>query len=225
MEHDRSEAAWPRILPFAVFVILLGAEPYLAELVDPVLDARWLYAIRSGVTALVLTALWRYYAELRREERPGAAAWALAVAAGVAVFALWILLDFAPLVTGAAEDPFDPRVNGALHPGFALSRLAGAALVVPIIEELFWRSFLMRWLERPRFLRVDPGEVGWRPLVLTSAVFAVEHRLWFAGLLAGLAYGELYRRTRSLRVVVLAHAITNALLGLYVLRTGSWGFW
>ncbi len=225
MDRDWSGAAWPRILPFAVFLVLLGLEPYLADLADPVLDPRWLYAIRSAVTAAVLVALWRYYAELRRPERPPPGAWIVAAAVGVGVFVLWILLDFPPLVTGAAEDPFDPRVNGALHPGLALTRLAGAALVVPIMEELFWRSFLMRWLEEPRFQRVDPGGVGWKPLVLTSVVFALEHRLWFAGLLAGLAYGELYRRTRSLWVVILAHAITNALLGLYVLRTGSWSFW
>lgn len=216
---------WPRVAPFAVFIGLMIVEPYAADLLEPVLDPRWLYATRSAITALVLAVLWRRYSELRQTNPSSAAAWLLGVGAGVAVFVLWITLDFTPLVMGEPGNPFDPTVDGRIHWGFALTRLAGAALVVPVMEELFWRSFLMRWLEKPSFLEVEPGAVGWKPLLMTSVVFALEHRLWFAGLLAGLIYGELYRRTGSLRIVILAHALTNALLGVYVLRTGSWGFW
>lgn len=222
---SEAAAAWPRIVPFAVFIALMVAEPYLADWVEPVLDPRWLYAARSGLTALVLLALWGRYVELRPEARAGTSAWLIGAGAGAVVFVLWITLDFAPLIMGEPETPFDPTVDGRIHPGFALTRLAGAALVVPVMEELFWRSFLMRWIVKARFSEVEPGEVGWKPLLITSAVFALEHRLWFAGLLAGLVYGELYRRTGDLRVVILAHAVTNAALGVYVLGTGSWGFW
>ena len=222
----RDNRAWPRIAPFALFIGLLVAEPYLAELVEPVLDPRWLYAVRAGITAIVLVALWGRYSELREGgAAAGVSGWALGVGAGVLVLVLWVLLDFPPLVMGENETPFDPRVDGTIHWRLALMRLAGAALVVPVMEELFWRSFLMRWLEKPRFLSVVPRDVGWKPLVMTSVVFALEHRLWFAGLLAGLIYGELYRRTGSLRVVIAAHAVTNAGLGAYVLATGSWVFW
>lgn len=217
--------AWARIAPFAVFIALMAVEPYLAGLVEPIFDPRWLYAIRSGVTGAILLALWSRYTELRDLPPAGAPAWLLGTAVGVGVFLLWIALDFPPLVMGEAEDPFDPRVAGRIDVGLAVARVAGAALVVPVMEELFWRSFLMRWIERPKFLGVTPGEVGWKPLVMTSVVFALEHRLWFAGLLAGLAYGELYRRTGDLRVVILAHALTNAALGAFVLATGSWSFW
>ncbi len=219
--------AWPFVAPFALFVVLLGIEPYVAGVVAPALDPRWLYAIRSALTAALLLALWPVYAALPGVWGPRAAGvrgWAAGVAVGVGVLVAWILLDFPPLVFGEASG-FDPRVGGAIHPGLAAARLAGATLVVPVIEELFWRAFLMRWLERPRFLDVRPRTVGWKALLITSAVFALEHRLWFAGLLAGLAYGELYRRTESLRVTILAHAVTNGLLGAYVLWTGSWSFW
>lgn len=217
-------AAWPRILPFAVFIVLLLVEPWLAEWLAGVLDERWLYAFRSAVTALVLLLLWGRYVELRQTPPTGVAGWVAGIAVGVGVFVLWIALDFPPLVMGEG-DPFDPRVDGRIHAGFALTRLAGAALVVPVMEEIFWRSFLMRWLEKPNFLDVDPGDVGPKALLITSAVFAAEHRLWFAGLLAGLLYGELYRRTRDIRVVVVSHAVTNGLLGVYVLATDSWSFW
>ena len=121
--------------------------------------------------------------------------WSMGVAAGVAVFVLWINLDFSPLVGGEGGEGFDPRNGASIDWGLAVTRLAGAALVVPVMEELFWRSFILRWLENPRFLDVDPASVGWKALAISSAVFAVEHHLWFAGLLAGLAYGWLYIRT------------------------------
>ena len=214
-----------RTTPFAAFVVLMAVEPYLGQWVEPVLDPRWLYGFRSAVAALLIAALWPRYQELRSAAAPARGPiWALAVATGVAVFALWIALDVPPLVLGEPTG-YDPRIDGRVHLGFALTRLAGSALVVPVAEELFWRSFLMRWLERSDFLHVAPREAGWKALVITSAVFALEHRLWFAGLLAGLAYGELYRRSGDLRVPIVAHALTNALLGAYVLGTGSWGFW
>jgi hypothetical protein len=203
----------------------MAAEPLLAAWVEPFMDPRWLYGIRSAITAAVLLYFWRAYVELRGGSHATALGWLGGVAVGVVVFVLWIKLDFSPLVLGEAEDPFDPLVTGRIHAGLAFVRLAGAVLVVPLMEELFWRSFLMRWLERRNFLGVAPGTVGWTPLLMTSVVFAVEHRLWFAGLVAGLAYGELYRRTGDIRVVILAHALTNGLLGAYVLATASWAFW
>lgn len=219
--------AWPFVAPFALFVGLLALEPALADLFAGAFDPRWLYGIRCAATAALLLALWPRYARLpgvRDARRTGAGAWAAAVVVGVAVLAVWVLLDEPPFVLGAG-DGFDPRVGGRVAFGFAATRLAGAALVVPLTEELFWRSFLMRWLEDPAFLDVAPSRVGWKALALTSAIFALEHRLWLAGLIAGVAYGELYRRTESLRLTVLAHAVTNGLLGAFVLATGRWEFW
>ena len=110
-----------------------------------------------------------------------------------------------------------------LDEGPAPGWLAGATLVVPVMEEIFWRSFLLRWLQHPRFQSVDPTGVGLKALVISSVLFGTEHNLWFAGILAGLAYGWLYKRSGNLWVPVLAHAVTNASLGAYVLITGSRG--
>ena len=107
----------------------------------------------------------------------------------------------------------------------ACVRLAGAALVVPVMEELFWRSFVMRWIHQPDFLKVAPAESGLKALAISSVLFALEHHLWFAGLLAGLAYGWLYMRSGNLWVPTLSHAVTNGVLGIWVLHTGSWQFW
>ncbi len=231
--NDRSAPAsagapiWPFVAPFALFIGLLAVEPYLADAVAPTLDPRWLYGIRSALTAALLIALWPRYAAIPGIWGPraaGGAAWVAGGLVGVAVLVAWVLLDVPPFVLGEAH-AFDPTVGDRVHVGLAAARVAGATLVVPVMEELFWRCFIMRWLERPRFLEVLPRNVGWKALLISSAVFALEHRLWLAGLLAGLAYGELYRRTGSLRVAIFAHAVTNGLLGAYVLVTGSWSFW
>jgi CAAX prenyl protease-like protein len=214
---------WPRALPFALFIALMALEPVVGPALGSI-DERWLYAVRSAVTAAVMLLLLGRYEELRGGPPVTSGGWGAAALVGVGVFVIWILLDFPPFVVGES-DGFDPRVDGRIHAGLALTRLAGSALVVPVMEELFWRSFIMRWIERTRFLDVDPRSVGWKALLISSAVFAMEHRLWLAGFLAGLAYGLIYRRTGSLWAAIAAHAVTNGALGVWVLLRGAWGFW
>ena len=103
--------------------------------------------------------------------------------------------------------------------------LGGLSLVVPVMEELFWRSFLMRWVQSPVFEAVDPRRVGARAIVLSTFVFVLAHTLWLAAAVAGLAYALLYRQTGKLWVAVIAHAVTNLVLGLWVVRTANWAFW
>ena len=93
------------------------------------------------------------------------------------------------------------------------------------MEELFWRSFLLRWLQRHDFLRVSPREVGWVALLVTTALFAVEHNRWFAGAVAGAVYAVLYTRSGNLWMPIVAHAVTNGMLGVWIIATESWQFW
>jgi CAAX prenyl protease-like protein len=104
-------------------------------------------------------------------------------------------------------------------------RWIGAALLVPVMEELFWRSFLMRWIASAHWETVDPRRAGLRAIVLSTFVFTLAHTLWLAAVLAGLAYAWLYVRTGKLWLPVLAHAVTNGLLGIWVVMTGRWEFW
>lgn len=222
MKH---ESIVVRCVPFGLYIALLALGPVLEGALPEGFDARWLYCVQVGFVTMSLALLWGRYDELRGAPAPGWSGWSLGVGAGVVIFVLWISLDFPPLVVGDGGEGFDPRNGGSVDWGLSVTRLAGAALVVPVMEELFWRSFILRWLEKQSFLSVDPASVGWKALVISSAVFAVEHHLWFAGLLAGLAYGWLYIRTKNLWVPIVAHAVTNGLLGAWVLRTGEWGFW
>ena len=213
-----------RCLPFGIYIGLMAADPILRPLLPAALDSRWAYGMRAGLVLVVMAVLWRFYTELKETSVATPWEWALGLVMGVGVFFLWINLYFTPLSLTPCEG-FDPRTDGRVDVRLAAMRLSGAILVVPVMEELFWRSFLMRWLQHPKFLSVDPSAVGWRAILFSSILFATEHRLWFAGLLAGLAYGWLYKRSGNLWVPILAHAVTNGLLGAYVLSTGSWTFW
>jgi CAAX prenyl protease-like protein len=221
--------AFPRVLPFGLFVVFVAVGSWLPAPV-PVppgdLDARWIFAARAVVAGAALVWLWPRYDELRRAPRLHLADWLLAMASGLVVLVIWVMLDRG-WVTFELTDGFDPRRFGSDEIDWPVTvcRLLGLAVVVPVVEELFWRSFILRWLERPDFLNVAPARCGFRALVVTSVLFALEHNQWLAGLIAGLVYGWVYMRTAKLWVPVIAHAVTNGLLGAYILYTGDWRFW
>lgn len=219
-----SPAALARCLPFAVFMALLALRGYLPDSLG--LDARWIYGLQTFVVGGMLAWYWREYGELVRQTLPDAREAGLAVVVGLVVFALWVQLDAPWMQLGSATASFVPLdAEGRLIWPLVALRLAGAALVVPVMEELFWRSFLMRWVQHPGFERVDPQTVGLRALVMSTFVFTLAHTLWLAAVVAGLAYAWLYRRTGKLWTAVIAHAVTNGMLGVWVIATGRWEFW
>jgi len=101
----------------------------------------------------------------------------------------------------------------------------GASVVVAVMEEVFWRGFLLRWIVNQDFRKVPIGAFTWPSFLVTSALFAVEHPRWLVGLMAGVAYNLLLYRTRSLYACIVAHGVTNLVLALWVLHTGRWSFW
>jgi len=144
--------------------------------------------------------------------------------AGVVVFVLWINLGASWMTVGSAAG-FDPHTGGRIDYLLAGVRLAGAALVVPLMEELFWRSFLLRWMSSPDFQQVDPRQIGWKAGAVIAVLFGVEHSLWVAGIVAGVVYAWLYMRSRNLWSAVLAHGVTNGVLGVWIIATEQWTYW
>jgi CAAX prenyl protease-like protein len=106
-------------------------------------------------------------------------------------------------------------------------RCVRAVILVPIIEELFWRAWLPRWVDsREDFRKVPLGQYTLASFWLTALLFASEHgAMWDVGLAAGLLYNWWMRRTRQLGDLILAHAVTNACLSAYVLARGRWEYW
>lgn len=213
-----------RSLPFGLYIVFLALGGLIPEGVAG-FDVRWLYPLKAGPVAIALAVLWRHYTELKPLRLPFRHA-LLSLAMGIVVLVLWVNLDAGWMLMGAVGKGYDPtNAAGQIDWLLVAFRIAGAALVVPIMEELFWRSFLQRWTQQPDFMTLDPAHIGLKALLIASALFAVEHVQWFAGLIAGLAYGWLYIRTRNLWAPIMAHAVTNGGLGAYVVTTGRWSFW
>lgn len=219
-----SRAAWWRILPFGVFMLMLALRGALSDS-DPS-QARWLYGVTVGLVGGLIVWAWREYGELARQARPSAREAALAVVVGLVVCWLWIHLDAPWMRLGEPVARFRPvDAQGNLIWAQVALRWIGATLMVPVMEELFWRSFLMRWIQRVQFEAVEPRRVGLRAIVLSTFVFSLAHTLWLAAVIAGLAYAWLYVRTGKLWVAVIAHAVTNGVLGVWVVALGHWAYW
>jgi CAAX prenyl protease-like protein len=218
-----NRAAWLRILPFAAYLLFIVIGDALARIGVRQDTLRWLYPAKIAVVALLLALSWRQYRELSRFHLAPLQLLS-ALATGVLVLVLWIGLDAGWMIVGSPAG-FDPRVDGRIDWLLVAIRIAGAALVVPVMEELFWRSFLMRWVDAADFESVEPSQLSIKSFVITVVLFGVEHNLWLAGIVAGAAYSLLYMRHRNLWSPILAHAVTNGLLGVWVVRTGSWSYW
>jgi uncharacterized protein len=215
--------AIPYVLPFATFMALLAMRPYL-----PISDFADLL-VRTLILAAVLVIFSRKQISLR-PSFPLAT-----VLVGVGVLVVWIAPDilfpgyrqhwlFQNALTGQLKSSLDPNTRtDAIALGLRVLR---AVALVPILEELFWRGWLMRWLINPSFQQVPLGQYQKSAFWLTAVLFAAEHGpYWDVGLLAGIIFNVWMVKTRSLADLIWAHAIANACLSAYVLLTGRWEYW
>jgi CAAX prenyl protease-like protein len=187
------------------------------------------YAIKTFVAAALLWAMRRHYSKIRWN----GAVWGVLI--GIVAAVQWIgmeslLLHYWPNYPPMTKEVFDPSTHFSSARwmwSFIAVRWAGASLLVPVMEELFWRDYLWRTLLAPNdFKLAHIGEWNLRVFVLVAVFFgAGEHLEWMTGIVCGLIYGALLVRTRSLGALIIAHAVTNFLLGAYVLHTHQWFFW
>jgi len=147
---------------------------------------------------------------------------------GLVVFAVWVgveeTLRYPHLGVRVAFDPTPLKASGWWTP-FLVTRLFGLIVMVPIMEEIFWRSFVLRYLTQSDFRQLPMGTFSASSLGIMVAASALAHPEWLVAALASLAYAFWLRRTRSLFGAIVAHATTNAALGAYVLTTGAWQYW
>jgi CAAX prenyl protease-like protein len=161
--------------------------------------------------------------------------WTGSVLIGAFVFVVWIAPD--GLFPGYRHHwLFENGLMGTAQAGLSLEsrsqaavlwlRAFRAATIVPLVEELFWRAWLMRWLISSDFLAVPLGTWSPRVFWVVAVLFASEHgSYWDVGLAAGVIYNWWMLRTKGLADLVLAHAVTNVCLSAYVVATGRWQFW
>jgi exosortase E/protease (VPEID-CTERM system) len=181
-----------------------------------------LYPLRILAAVGVLWICRRSYGELRWPS----SLWPVAI--GVAAFAIWMALEPFAAARGSVRPGPMVGTDGALR-GWVLAwlafRVVGSVVVVSVVEELAFRSYLTRRLISPRYWTVPPGTFTWSSFLISSALFGLLHTRWLAGTLAGMLYAWAYYRRRELSDAVLAHATTNALIAAGVLDTGDWTLW
>jgi CAAX prenyl protease-like protein len=212
--------ALPYTLPFGVFVGLLALNQ-----VVPV--PAWLrfFICMAAILAVSRPAL------KGLPSKP-----VLSILLGIAVFAIWvgpdflfpnwhhfILFDNALLGHPAGNTPPASKSD----PIFLTFRILISVIAVPILEELFWRGWLMRWLiNSNNFQRVPLGTYSPFAFWVTAVLFASEHGpFWDVGLITGILYNWWLIRTRNLWNCILAHAVTNGVLAAYVVLAGQWQYW
>ena len=217
----------PRLLPFAAYLAFLGVELSPLGSDGSGQAYLWLYPVKIAVVSTLLAAFWTSYVELKEGIARNAREAVLVVFVGLLTYFAWVRMDWSWALqgdgTGAGYDPF--RAGEDLGLVLAGLRLFGASVVVPIMEELFWRSFLIRYLISTNFDSVPVGTVSPFSFVATVVLFGLEHDLWLAGMLAGAAYTGLLVYTKRLWACILAHALTNFALGIHVLMTHEWRWW
>ncbi len=214
----------PYVAPFGVFVGFLMLEKLLPG------DTGALYPIRVIAVLAVLICCSRRVIDFRVKNA------LTSILLGVAVFAIWILPDvlwphyrsywlFTNSVTGSVSSSVPAGVQSNIS--FIFFRSFGCIVLVPILEELFWRGWLTRWLiDGQDFRRVPLGVYTASSFWIGSAMFASEHGpFWDVGLMAGIAYNWWMYRNKSLADCTLAHAVTNGCLSIYVLVAGEWQYW
>ena len=227
-----TKAAWIRIIPFAVFMGFIGLQQVLEWMVvkgwvDITPEQMlYLYPIKTLLVAAILIYLWKQYEELDFSDLKNMKQTAASVVIGLVVFVLWINMDWG-IATFGDRQGFDPFLiaDDTTRNIIIFFRICGAALVVPVMEEIFWRSFMLRYVITSDFASVRIGTFAINSFLICSVLFGLEHNLLLAGIMAGAVYTLLLYWTKSISQCVLAHAVTNLVLGLYVLQTGHWQFW
>lgn len=207
------------VAPFLTYVVMF-AIPLPPQLLHPI---RFVI-----VLAVILLLSWPFFSL-----KPSHTLASIGI--GIAVFLIWIAPDllFGYRHFWLFENSLLGRVTSSLSPAlrhdyfFLTIRVLSSMALVPILEELFWRGWLMRWLINNRdFLKVPLGTYQAAAFWIVAVLFASEHGVyWEVGLLAGIIYNWWIIRTKNLADCILAHAVTNGVLAVYVLSSGQWQYW
>ena len=211
---------FPFVAPFAVFMAFLTVWNKYPE------QKWWIYILCCVVILGLLSWLKPRY----RGQDPAPARVKDSILLGLGAIVLWIALDPWMPRTGGPRDntfPFETAFQIGVVPGVLaiLFRIFGAVVVVPVMEELFWRGYLMRTIIKPEFEEVPLGTFQPLSFYITTVAFAMVHVEVGSALLFGLIAGWWFLKTKSLKAVILVHAAANAGLAAYVLVTKNWFFW
>lgn len=205
------------ILPFLLYIILslpVGHFPYSSFI---------MYPIKTIAVSGMLYYYRSVYDELKNRPQPKELF--IAILIGMIVFIVWIFPEgYYPQLGHSSFNPYKLSNPSLIYLSIAF-RFIGAVIIVPVFEELFWRSFLIRWIINQNFKMIPLGTYTLSSFLITIIFFGFEHHRWLVGILAGIIYNLLLYKYKNIRLCIVSHATTNLLLGLYVLKTEQWSFW
>lgn len=223
-EQMAKSPEYARFMPFLIFVVItffggmMGGNSMF-----------WLYALKVGVGLWLIREMRPYVSEIR---------WTFswqAVLMGVLVFVAWVGLDpFYPknnlLFKDTEESIWNPFTrfgeSSLIAWTLIVIRIFGMTIVVPPLEEAFYRSLVYRYIIKYDFTKVPLTHFDGIALALSALLFGFAHFQWLPGIMCAIAYQWLVLRRGHLGDAMTAHAITNFLLGVYVVWKGgeAWKF-
>ena len=223
MARMKTMPAWlAYVAPLAVFLLLTQVEGMFGSAWYPLL-----YSAKVLIVAALLIAWRRQFPEAA----PAARGVEIALPLGILLCIAWVAIDhvtphFRFLGTREGYDPFIQIANPAELWAFLAVRFAGLVVLVPFMEELFWRSFLLRFIIKPEdFKAVTIGT--WEPMSFAAVVvvMALAHPEWLAAAVFSAAMNGLLYWKKNLFACIVAHGTTNLCLGLYVIYAHAWIYW
>ena len=170
------------------------------------------YAVRTFLTGFFVLVFWKEYKLRFRADL-------LSFITGVLIFFIWIFLDRQYVFFG---ESFESLPQSSI---LLLIKLLGFLIIAPLIEELFMRGFLIRFIIDTNWKKVPVGKFTWASFLITSLLFGISHNRWLAGIVTGIVLNLLLYRSKKVESCIFAHFIANLLLAIHIFATDSWYLW
>jgi CAAX prenyl protease-like protein len=219
----------PYLLPYLAFLGTISLARNFPKGVYPG------YMMAYTAAALLLWIFWRRYGEIQGNR---ITPWDIlsALLVGLAGIAIWILpyhyfpgfikLDAILGFSGGGEKVIEPlSLPKVWYYPFFMIRFIGYIFIVPIFEELFIRSFLWRYLINPDIKSVAVGTYSALAFWGTALLFSLSRHQWLVAFLYALIINLYLVFKKDLRLCMIAHGLSNAILIVYVLISGKWFLW
>lgn len=215
-----SKHTWlPYVLPMAIFMGITQLEGQFPAAYPIIYTVKIL---------LVVAALWMAKGPLA-EIKPDKKWLGWSILWGLVLLAMWIIMEtkvsYGRVGSRTGFDPFTQLENPAFAWVFILIRMIGLSLVVPVMEEIFWRSFALRYATEKAFQTLPVGVFSWGAFAMVNAVFGFSHPEWLPAVIYSAFCGLYLNWTKSLWSTVVVHLVTNLGLGIYILVMRDWRLW
>ena len=194
------------VFPFGIYILTVPLFDFLFRI-----DSQLVYAIKSVIVFALIVYFWKSYKIKFKLD-------VISIIAGVVIFFIWVGME--NLYPKLYDIEFRPATDTML-----LFKLFGFILAAPLIEEIFTRGFLIRFIANNNFEKVPMGKFTLPSFIITVLFFGFSHNRWLVGIIAGILLNFLYYRNKSVFSAIIAHLTANLLLAIYIVYNGLWHLW